>query len=65
MNDYACELNGKTKTCEATNPLSAFKKAFSAGSGWHWELGDDGSTDMGIVRENGEVVAFCCRCDNG
>lgn len=57
-------MDGKVKSREATNPLTACKKAFP-GKGGHWERGRGAWKGGAEIFLNGKKVANCTWEDNG
>ena len=55
MIDYLIIYKGKKKKIKATNPLSAYKKAFRKKPSWHWE-----KTSIGFVEVyQGKTLVTC------
>jgi hypothetical protein len=66
MKSYIVEYGTKTKKVEATNPLSACKKAFRSPEGYHWESTNfDDAQAMVTNGENFKIELACQLIDHG
>lgn len=66
MQKFECFYGVKKRAAVASNPLSAMKKAFRSGNGWHWEEVRRPRNGMTAhVMRDGEIVLYAAMVDHG